>query len=146
VRAIIGTIGSAAAPSDRVDSVFRRDAASALRSAAGAVDGLLAASALREVDGKAPYRYFEFERSPTFVPSRTARIKAIWYPAEHGLLPAYYAEIGGHQPGVERPLARGVIVAADDGRVLSSKDLIHDYQPFAYRVFATPQGQPYNDP
>ena len=143
VRAITGGVGSAA---PAADSAFRRDASNALQSAAGAVDGLLAASALHEVDGKPPYRYFKLERSPTFIPNRTARIKPIWYPAAQGLLPAYYAEIAGHQPNVERPRARAVIVAADDGRVLSSADLVHDYQAFAYRVFATPQGVPYNDP
>jgi len=146
VRAITGGIGFAAASADRAAG-FRRDPASALQSAAGAVDGLLATGAPREIaKDDAPYRYFELERSPTFTPSRAARIKPIWFPAAQGLLPAYYAEIGGHQPGVERPRARAVVVAADDGRVLSSADLIRDYQPFAYRVFASPQGLPYNDP
>lgn len=145
VRAITG--GVAAATADRSKSGFRRDAASALKSAAGAVDGLLAASAVRETaQATSPYRYFELDRSPTFVPSRAARIKPVWYPAESGLLPAYYAEIHGRQPGVERPLARAVIVSADDGRILSSIDLVRDHQPFAYRAFATPQGLPYSDP
>ncbi len=128
-------------------AAFLRDEASAVKSAAGAVDGLLAASALREViRDKAPYRYFELDRSPTFVPSRAVRIKPVWYPLQGGLEAAYYAEVHGRQPGVERPLARAVIVAAADGRVLSSIDLIRDHQPFAYRVFATPQGLPYSDP
>lgn len=148
VRAITGGVAPAAAKNKAAASDFRRDAVSALRSAAGAVDGLLAASALRETGagGGGAYRSFAFERSPTFVPIRPARIKPIWYPAERGLLAAYYAEISGVRPGDERPLARAVIVAADDGRVLSSNDLIRDYQPFAYRAFATPQGHPYNDP
>lgn len=144
-RAITG--GAAAVTAGRSKSGFRRDAASALKSAAGVIDGLLAASAARETaQDRSPYRYFEFDRSPTFVPSRAARIKPVWYPADKGLLPAYYAEIHGRQPGVERPLARAVIVSADDGRILSSIDLVRDHQPFAYRAFATPQGLPYNDP
>lgn len=147
VRAITGGSAASAAVSKGSRSAFLRDEASAVKSAAGALDGLLAASAMREVAaGKAPYRYFDLDRSPTFVPSRPARAKPIWYPLESGLAAAYYVEIRGRQPGVERPLARAVIVAADDGRLLSSGDLIRDHQPFAYRVFATPQGLPYNDP
>ncbi|WP_300616048.1 M36 family metallopeptidase [Dokdonella sp.] len=142
VRAITGGTAAQAGSGS-----FRRDPASAVKSAAGAVDGLLAASALREViKDKAPFRYFELERSPTFVPGRAARIKPIWYPAASGLLPAYYAEFHGSRPGRTRPVARAVIVSADDGRVLASIDLVRDHAPFAYRVFATPQGQPYNDP
>jgi hypothetical protein len=147
VRAITGGSADAAAVSKASRAAFLRDEASAVKSAAGAVDGLLAASALREViRDKAPYRYFELDRSPTFVPSRAARIKPVWYALESGLAAAYYVEIHGRQPGVARPIARAVIVAADDGRVLSSGDLIRDHQPFAYRVFATPQGLPYSDP
>lgn len=147
VRAITGGSASADAVSKAGRSAFRRDEASAVKSAAGAVDGLLAASAMREVAARgASYRAFELQRSPTFVPSRPARIKPIWYPQKGGLVAAYYAEIHGRQPGVSRPLGRAVIVAADDGRILSSVDLIRDYQPFAYRVFATPQGLPYDDP
>ncbi|WP_291182792.1 M36 family metallopeptidase [Dokdonella sp.] len=143
VRAITG--GVATSPIE--SGGFRRDAASALKSAAGAVDGLLAASALREViKDKAPYRYFELDRSPTFAPGRAARIKPIWYPAASGLLPAYSAEFHGSRPGETRPVARAVIVSADDGRVLADVDLVRDHAPFAYRVFATPQGRPYNDP
>ncbi len=142
VRAITGGTAAQAGSGS-----FRRDPASAVKSAAGAVDGLLAASALREViKDKAPFRYFELERSPTFAPGRAARIKPIWYPAASGLLPAYYAEFHGSRPGRTRPVARAVIVSADDGRVLASIDLVRDHAPFAYRVFATPQGQPYNDP
>ncbi|MBO9661430.1 M36 family metallopeptidase [Dokdonella sp.] len=147
VRAITGGSAPAAAVSKASRAAFRRDEAGAVKSAAGVVDGLLAASALREViRDKAPYRYFELDRSPTFVPSRAARVKPVWYSLESGLAAAYYVEIHGRQPGVARPLARAVIVAADDGRVLSSVDLIRDHQPFAYRVFATPQGLPYSDP
>lgn len=147
VRAITGGSVPAAFASKASRSAFLRDEASALKSAAGAVDGMLAASALREViEDKAPYRYFELDRSPTFVPSRAARVKPVWYSQESGLTAAYYVEIHGRQPGVARPLARAVVVAADDGRVLSSGDLIRDHQPFAYRVFATPQGLPYSDP
>lgn len=147
VRAITGGSASADAVSRAGRSAFVRDAASALKSAAGAVDGLLAASAMREVEaGAGPYRHFEMDRSPTFVPGRAARIKPVWYPLESGLAAAYYTEIRGRQPGAERPLARAVIVAADDGRVLADVDLIRDHQPFQYRVFATPQGRPYSDP
>ena|GEM_PF-2335804 len=147
VRAITGGVAPVQAAKAAPGDAFRRDPANALRSAAGAVDGLLAAAALHEVAAdKAPYRYFAFDRSPTFVPMRPARIKPVWYPSAQGLLPAYYAEISGRQPGAERPLARAVVVSADDGRVLSSTDLVRDHRPFAYRVFATPQGQPYNDP
>ncbi len=147
VRAITGGRASADAVSKASRAAFLRDEASAVKSAAGTVDGLLAASAMREIAGSdAPWRRFELDRSPTFVPSRAARAKPVWYPTESGLVAAYYVEIHGRQPGVTRPLARATVVAADDGHILSRVDLIRDHQPFAYRVFATPQGQPYNDP
>lgn len=143
VRAITG--GAVAADAPR--SAFARDAATALRSAAGAVDGLLAASPLHALKTQGQDAYFRFERSPTFVPATDSRVRRIWYPTAQGLVAAYHARIAGHQPGVERPLARAIVVADEDGRVLSGNDLVQDLQrPFRYRVFADATGYPYVDP
>lgn len=143
VRAITG--GAAAADAPRIE--FRRDAATALRSAAGAVDGLLAASPLRALKTQGQDAYFRFERSPTFVPGADSRVRRVWYPTAQGLVAAYHARIAGRQPGADRPLARAVVVADEDGRILSSNDLVHDLQrPFRYRVFADATGYPFVDP
>jgi len=145
VRAITG--GTAAAALQPGADAFKRDAASSLRSAAIAVDGLLGASALRALPGNgSPAAKFRFEPSPTFVPGGAATVRRVWYPAAQGPVAAYQAEIFGRQPGAAVPLARMVMVAADDGRILASLDLVHDLQPFSYRVFAGADGTPYVDP
>jgi hypothetical protein len=145
VRAITG--GTVAAVPDAGADAFKRDAASSLRSAAIAVDGLLGAAPLQELpgDGTSAAR-FRFERSPTFVPSGAATVRRVWYPAAQGPIAAYQAEIVGSQPGAAVPVARMVTVAADDGRILASLHLVHDLQPFGYRVFADVDGKPYVDP
>jgi hypothetical protein len=126
---------------------FHGDPLRALRVAAGAIDGLLAASPMRELgDTEAGARRYAIERSPTFVPNRAASVRPVWYPARDALLPAYRIEIVGHRPGVGRLDARALIVSADDDRILSSTDLVHDLVPFAYRVFANADGVPYVDP
>jgi hypothetical protein len=143
VRAITGGVVDADAPR----ASFRRDAATALRSAAGAVDGLLAASPLHALESEGQDARFRFERSPTFVPDADIRVRRLWYPTAQGPVAAYYAQIAGRQPGAERPLVRSVIVADADGRILSSNDAVHDLQPpFRYRVFADATGYPYVDP
>jgi len=143
VRAITG--GAAAADAPR--TAFRRDAATALRSAAIAVDGLLAASPLHALETRGQEARFRFERSPTFVPGADVRVRRLWYPTAQGLVAAYHAQIAGRRPGAERPLARAVVVADEDGRILSSSDAVHDLQrPFRYRVFADASGLPYVDP
>jgi hypothetical protein len=142
VRAITG----GHSPHGGIGAPFRGDPLVALRSAAGVIDGMLSASAMREVRSKTPYTYFEIDRSPSFIPLRPATVKPIWYPAKDALLPAYKVEITGRQPGVGRLIARSLIVSAADGRLLSSNDLVHDLQPFGYRVFADADGHPYVDP
>ncbi|MFC4820235.1 M36 family metallopeptidase [Dokdonella ginsengisoli] len=143
VRAITG--GAVAADASRIG--FARDATTALRSAAGAVDGLLAASPLHALKTQGQDAYFRFERSPTFVPGADSKVRRLWYPTAQGLVAAYHVQIAGRRPGVGRPLARAVIVADADGRVLSSSDLVHDLErPFRYRVFADRAGYPYVDP
>lgn len=146
VRAITGGTAPVAAAAGAAQA-FERDAATSLRSAASAVDGLLAAAPLQPLprDGSA-YERFRFERSPRFVPDGDASVKRIWYPNGNAPLAAYQVRIAGHRPDADRPLAKLVVVAADDGRVLSSSDLVHDLQPFRYRVFADASGHPYVDP
>ncbi|HEY6942596.1 M36 family metallopeptidase [Dokdonella sp.] len=126
---------------------FHGDPMRALRVAAGAIDGLLAASPMREAGEDASgARRYAIERSAGFVPNRPATVKPVWYPARDALLPAFRVEIAGHRPGVGRLDARALIVGADDDRVLSSTDLVHDLVPFSYRVFAGADGVPYGDP
>ena len=126
---------------------FHGDPLHALRIGAGVVDGLLAASPVRELEAdRAGATRYAIERSPGFVPNRPASVKPVWYPARDALLPAWRIEIVGHRPGVGRLDARALIIASDDDRVLSSTDLVHDLVPFSYRVFADTDGTPYVDP
>ncbi len=125
---------------------FAIDRAAAVRAAVSAVDRQAAAPAPAEISSDGRYTRFELTPSASFHPSRPARIKAVWYPAGERLVPAYSAEIIGTRPGLERPIALAVIVSGEDGRVLHTRSLIHEYEPFGYRVLADADGTPYYDP
>ncbi|UXI67726.1 M36 family metallopeptidase [Tahibacter amnicola] len=92
------------------------------------------------------YARFTLADTPTFQALRPLRIKPVWFPTSTGLEPAYYAEVTGVGRSQQRPLAAGVIVSAQDGRVLRKRNLIHDAVAFQYRVLADESGTPYHDP
>jgi hypothetical protein len=127
-------------------AAFRLDAGQALSTALGEVDASLAGAALDETSTAGRYTRFNVVASAAFAPARPARIKRVWYPTASGLAPAYYAEVTGRRAGEMRPIGLALVVSADDGRLLAKVNLIHDAQPFTYRVMANAQGKPYFDP
>lgn len=145
VRAITGS-RAALAPSHAKASAFALDGIAALRHALGTVDGLAATGAVTKSASSGAFERYTLAASPGFVPVAPARAKRVWYPAAAGLLPAWYVELAGLRPGEERPVMRAVVVSAEDGRRLYSRDLVNDAQPHSYRVFANAQGYPYVDP
>jgi hypothetical protein len=145
VRAIGGNHSAARPSSGR--AAFVLDEAAALDKALAVVDENAVSLAARRVEAPAAgYSRFDLAASSRFAPSHAARVKAVWFPTNDGLMPAYYVELVGTQPGAERPLAYAVIVSAADGRELHRHSLMHDLRAFDYRVFANTQGFPYVDP
>ncbi|MDC8012521.1 M36 family metallopeptidase [Tahibacter soli] len=142
VRAITGNVPAGPV----VKRAGNLDAGAALKFAAGAIDGLAAASGARELSaGGDATRQFALDASVGFVPSAPSRVERVRFPAAQGLDAAWRVTLVGRRPGDERPIARQVLVAADDGRVLGDVDLIREHQPFSYRVFASAGGTPYAD-
>ncbi len=101
-------------------------------------------------------------RDPRFQAAAPARVRELWYPGPDRLIAAYSIELVGRLANSWQPLARLLLVSADDGSVLRSNDLIHDLRPssrpaacvgdacsgsgFSYRVLADRLGTPYIDP
>lgn len=93
-------------------------------------------------------------------PTLPVAIERLWYPTEHGILPAYRIHQVLPSHSGNRPNARALVVSAHDGRILRDDDLIRDFrdghrrhpptQPpagtVAYRVMADRAGVPYADP
>lgn len=125
---------------------FALEAQAAVQAAFAATDPSLSATTLRTAASKGAYERFEAASGGDVHATRPARAKRVWYPASDRLVPAYYAEVFAVRRGEERPLDRAFVISAEDGRVLATHPLVHDAQPFTYRVFATPQGQLYHDP
>ena len=122
------------------------DARAALKFAAGTIDGLAAASGAQELSARdGTTRQFALEASVGFVPSMPVRVERVRFPTAQGLDAAWRVTLVGRRPGDVRPVARQVLVAADDGRVLGDVDLVREHQPFSYRVFANASGTPYAD-
>jgi uncharacterized protein (TIGR03382 family) len=75
----------------------------------------------------------------------TARVKPVWFAADHGRIPAHYVELTGRDEADRTPRGHGYVVATS-GEVLARTDLVHD-EGARYRVWADPAtGQPYPSP
>lgn len=141
---------------------FRLTAGDAIEAAVTAVAGRAPGQVAElPADGADGFVRFAIDGAGPFAAGGPVRAKPVWYPAADRLLPAYRVELRGSRAGIARPLARSLIVSAEDGRVLRSKNLIHDLRPAArpapcvrgcaaapyrYRVPADRSGQPYPDP
>lgn len=94
----------------------------------------------------------------SFHSNAPARVRPVWYPSGHGLLPAYQVELSGGRPGRMRPTAKSILISALDGRELRRGELIHDLRRpepcgdacprhnFGYRVLSNRRKTPYTDP
>jgi len=111
---------------------FERDARAAL---AGAFESAThGKTVFSELD---PFGGYERFAAPGL--AQPARVKKVLYPQGRELVPAYYVEL---------PLARAVsfVVAASDGRVLETIDLVKN-DAFSYRVFASADSKlPFDGP
>ncbi|MGH7291694.1 MAG: hypothetical protein ACREJT_10820, partial [Myxococcota bacterium] len=112
--------------------------------------GIAAASLERQAAADGRYARFKAKQAATDGDWRVrgdARAKKVWYPAEAGLEPAYYVEVGKESVDHLEREAYGYVVSARDGGVLARKNQIAS-EAFSYRVWADAQAphQPLNLP
>jgi hypothetical protein len=142
VRAITGNVPGGPV----VKRAGTLDAGAAVKFAASRIDGLAATGMAKELSSPGDaVRRFALDATVGFVPTQAARVEAVRFPSARGLDAAWRVTLIGRRPGDEKPTARLLLIAADDGRVLGDVDLIREHQPFTYRMFAHTNGQPYDD-
>ncbi|MDO9454053.1 MAG: M36 family metallopeptidase [Stagnimonas sp.] len=138
--AVSGYFATDFAPSSVAGLGFNRSAAQAVAAgwrSLGEGLGLLDAALMQVAATKAGYEWFStpaingsqvFERMP--------RAKAIYYPRNGHLEPAYYVELFSLAKANKALSAFGLVVSASDGSILNRRNLVSHAEPFTYRVFA----------
>ena len=102
----------------------------------GHVRALRAKAGFERYDLTANDLGFEF-RSP-------ARIKRVYYPTPHALLPAYEIELDVRSDR-QGDLGYRILISATDGTELERESLIHN-DAYTYRVWVDDLGAPYSNP
>ena len=96
-------------------------------------------------DGDEHLRFQIADFGPVALPE-PARVRRVYFPDAAGLVAAYFIEFYAGERGAADTAAWRYIVAADDGRVLSRRDLT-SYDSFNYRVWADgPDHRPSDGP
>jgi Zn-dependent metalloprotease len=129
---------------------FKRSAAQAIAAGWASLGGKLDAALLKPAFERNGYQWYStaalggqqgFERLP--------RAKALYYPRDGRLEPAYYVELFSQARTQGELGAYGLVVSAEDGGILHRRDLVARATPFSYRVFADDASNaytPYDSP
>ncbi|MBF0418335.1 MAG: M36 family metallopeptidase, partial [Magnetococcales bacterium] len=132
-------------PSDRS---FHLGANKALDTAFKNLGGTEPREGWHQVDERDGYQYFSADFSKAeYRLRKPARVKAVLYPGETELIPAYAIELRAGDFDRDNLDAHLYVISARDGTVLFDKNQRHN-SAYGYRVFALPDGEhtPMNDP
>jgi MYXO-CTERM domain-containing protein len=121
---------------------FKQPGEAAIANAYGARTGLkIGAGAVRDRGAIAgsDSRNYAVETPAGALRILVATAKQVYYPLENRLIPAYYVELLGRAARSNENQAWGIVVAANDDRVLYQTSLT-DYDIYNYRVWAAATG------
>lgn len=130
-------------------AAFATTAPQAIASAWGGLGGRVQASAFTRTSSKNGYELYSTPSlAGNYVFERAPRVKAIYYPRQGGLEPAYYVELFTRAKVRGNLLAYAMVISATDNSILSRNDLSSKAQAYTYRVFADATGiqQPFDEP
>ena len=130
-------------------NAFATTAPQAISSAWAGLGGRIPASAFTRISTKGGYELYSTPALPgNYVFERAPRVKAIYYPRQGALEPAYYVELFTRAKTRGNLLAYAMVVSAADGGVLARQDLSSKAQAYTYRVLADANGvkQPFDEP
>ncbi|MEC9439647.1 MAG: M36 family metallopeptidase [Myxococcota bacterium] len=143
--AISGFLSSLANPDGDGAAPFARGEQEAIGDALAAVGVRGSALDLERIEARAGYARYELAaRDLGFSFRSPARIKRVYHPQPHTLVPAYEIELDVRS-NEQGDLGYRVIVSAVDGEVLERESLIHN-DAYTYRVWVDADGAPYSNP
>lgn len=121
---------------------FTRSAAQAIAAATGSLGNVLDAALLKPAFSKDGYQWFKVPTAliGNQVWERMPRAKAVYYPRNGKLEPAYYVELFTNSKTSRELSAYGLVVSGLDGSLLHRRNLVASATPFNYTVFADGEG------
>ncbi|MDP3856999.1 MAG: M36 family metallopeptidase [Stagnimonas sp.] len=120
---------------------FTRSAAQAIAAGMGNLGQVLDAALLKPAVSKAGYQWFQVPAlTGSQVWERMPRAKAIYYPRNGRLEPAYYVELFTKAKSNNQLSAYGLVVSGLDSGILHRRNLVANATPFSYTVFADGEG------
>jgi len=132
-----------------VPTRFPQTAAQAIANAWGGLGGTVSAALFTRTQVKDGYEWYSTPAlAGHYVWERAPRAKAVYYPRQGRLEPAYYVELFARAKTNGALLSHAFVVSAVDGGLLVRNNLKAQATPYSYRVFADPNGihQPDDEP
>lgn len=125
------------------DTSFKLTPSAAIRSLLKNTGLSSGGDTLKALPSRNGYQYFSIA-SKSFVASRPARAKAVYFPSGSRLIASYYIEVTGSRAKSEQAEGWGGVVSAETGEILGRGSLVHE-AAHSYRVFADVNGTPLTD-